>query len=502
MTRVFLGVGSNLGDRAAHLHGALDAVRERIDANARISTLFETEPRLDESQPQFLNAAIELQTTLAPRELLRILLEIEVGRGRRRELDRPKGPRTVDLDILVFGQQTIDSPDLTVPHPGLATRRFVLAPLAALAPDLVVPGLSTVATLLAACSDEGWVRPAALRTGLLASLMVLVLLLGGCDLRPPVQRAAGVDFDQAVHAPFRAPERAEPARTDENPKDNEVIDILVDKRKELFQRPESTVLTQAEALAARSGRQFDMIDIYRKTYDERGAGHYVAPRLAYAYINIGLLAEARKIVDKLLIARPDDWRTHFIHGWLRGTENKDAETAIVETLQAWEKALQLGVKEQELYGVSREFIQKRVTDARTMLDRAGKSPTSQPAAPLSDDAKLAKADQLLHSKQAKAAFLEYSKIAQADPTNHAAAVGRAIAGWQAIGAEDEAAGLGLLDKVAERQDLTAFELDRLGAAYLEGPKDKERAKATWSRLLAQFPDYAASVKLQERLSGL
>jgi 2-amino-4-hydroxy-6-hydroxymethyldihydropteridine diphosphokinase len=504
-TRVYIGVGSNLGDRAAHLRAALAAVRAEIDSGATLSTIFETEPRLDEEQPPFLNAVIGAQTDLAPQALLDALLGMERSLGRRRDLDRPKGPRTIDMDVLVFGEQIVDTARLSIPHPGLRDRRFVLAPLASMAPELVIPGLGSVRSLLSACPDDGWVRPlvTAQPTGaLLACLLVFLVLAAACDIRPPVQRAAGVDFDQAVHAPFRAPERPASVAPTDTGKDNEVIDILIDKRKEVFQRPESTVLTQAEALAARAGRQFDMIDLYRKTYDERGPGHYVAPRLAYAYINIGLNDAARKIVDKMLIARPNDWRTHFIHGWLRGTENKDAEGAIVETLDAWQKALDLGVKDQELYGVSPAFIQKRVTDARAMLERAGKSPTSQPAQPKAPSDPLASADALLSSGQAKAAFMSYSRISEADPKNHRAAVGRAIAGWEAVGGDDPAAGLGLLDKVAERQDLTAVELDRLGKTFLEGPKDKERAKSTWARLLAQFPDYAASVKLKERLEGL
>lgn len=505
MIEAFIGVGSNLGDRHAHVRAAFRELQVGLDAGATMSRLFETEPRLDEAQPAFVNAVVRVRTELDPEELLEALLHIERLLGRRRDLDRPKGPRTVDLDLLVHGDAMIDMPTLTVPHPGLATRRFVLAPFADIAPDFDVVGLGAVRDLLARCPDQGWVRPVEAprsRAALLPVLLVLAVLLAGCDMRPPVQPAAGVDFDRAVRAPFRAPERPAPVKPEANPKNDEVIDILVEKRRELFERPESTVLTQAEALAAQSGRQFDMIDVYRKTYDEKGAGHYVAPRLAYAYINIGLMDAARKIVDKLLVARPNDWRTHFIHGWLRGTENTDPEKAIVETLVAWEKALQLGVKKDELYGVTESFIRKRVTDARAMLERAGKAPTSQPAQAKSADELLAEADGLLAKDNAKAAFLAYSKIVEQDPKNNRAAVGKAIAGWKAIGGEDRLAGIGLLDKVSERPDLTAMELDRLGRVYLDGPQDKEKAKAVWSRLLANFPEYAASVKLKERLSDL
>ena len=136
-----------------------------------------------------------------------------------------------------------------------------------------------------------------------------------------------------------------------------------------------------------------------------------------------------------------------------------------------------------------------------MLQRAGKAPASQPAVKTTDEL-LADADALLAQDNAKAAFMVFAKLVDKDPKNTRAAVGRAVAGWKAIGADDPAAGLGLLDKVAEREDLSAVELDRLGAAFLDGPKDKERAKAVWSRAMVQFPDYAESVGLRERLQGL
>jgi 2-amino-4-hydroxy-6-hydroxymethyldihydropteridine diphosphokinase len=374
--QIYIGIGSNLGDRSAHLQDALRGIRQCLDAGASISRAFETEPRMDADQPPFLNAVIEARTDLAPSAVLTALLGLERSLGRDRSHDRPKGPRLIDLDLLVHGNCVVNETGLQVPHPGIAHRRFVLAPLAELAPELEVPGLNaTVGQLLRDCPDSGWVRPLqpapkAARLGALLLLIAVLVLASGCDLRPPVQRAAGVDFDRVVRAPFRAPQRSVANPPSADAKDNEIIDILVEKRRELFERPESTVLTQAEALAARSGRQFDMIDIYRKTYDEKGAGHYVAPRLAYAYINIGLHDASRQIVDKLMKARPNDWRTWFLHGWLRGTEEQNAPMAVRETVDAWERALQLGPKDRELYGVNRAFIEKRVKDAKAMLERA------------------------------------------------------------------------------------------------------------------------------------
>jgi 2-amino-4-hydroxy-6-hydroxymethyldihydropteridine diphosphokinase len=112
-----------------------------------LSTIRETEPWGLEEQPRFLNAVAELETTLSPRALLDRLLEIERGLGRTR--DGPRwGPRTIDLDLLLFGSESIDEPGLTVPHPRLHERLFVLEPLAELDPELEIPGRGPVRALL------------------------------------------------------------------------------------------------------------------------------------------------------------------------------------------------------------------------------------------------------------------------------------------------------------------------------------------------------------------
>ena len=116
----------------------------------RMSSFIETEPWGYADQPWFLNAAAELETSLAPHELLALLLDVEQQLGRRRDADHPRyGPRLVDLDLLVYGDLVLDEPGLQLPHPRLHERLFALAPLAELAPGLVVPGHGSVATLLA-----------------------------------------------------------------------------------------------------------------------------------------------------------------------------------------------------------------------------------------------------------------------------------------------------------------------------------------------------------------
>ena len=143
MTLVFVGLGSNLGDREAAIRRASALIGAR-----RLSAIVETEPWGLEEQPPFLNAVAELDTELPPRALLDVLLEVERQLGRERVGPR-WGPRTIDLDLLVYGDQTIDEPGLVVPHPYLKERRFVLEPLAELAPGLEIPGSGTVRALLA-----------------------------------------------------------------------------------------------------------------------------------------------------------------------------------------------------------------------------------------------------------------------------------------------------------------------------------------------------------------
>lgn len=138
-TTAYLGLGSNLGDRAANLREALRRIAETAGEVVRVSAFYETEPMELTAQPWFLNAVAELRTALGPRQLLSTLLEIETSMGRVRIQD--KGPRLIDLDILLFGQTVLNRPGLTLPHPALPQRRFVLAPLSEIAPNLIHPVL-------------------------------------------------------------------------------------------------------------------------------------------------------------------------------------------------------------------------------------------------------------------------------------------------------------------------------------------------------------------------
>ena len=143
MTRAYVGVGANLGDR----RGTIEAAVALLEGVVAVSELRETDPVGVIDQPAFLNGALAIETELSARELLDRLLDIERRLGRERR--ERWGPRTIDLDLLLYGGETIDEPGLTVPHPRLHERSFALEPLAELDPDLVVPGRGRVSDLLA-----------------------------------------------------------------------------------------------------------------------------------------------------------------------------------------------------------------------------------------------------------------------------------------------------------------------------------------------------------------
>ena len=154
---IYLSLGSNLGDRAANLERAIAALPEAGVQVIRRSSLYETEPVDFLAQPWFLNCVVEAETSLMPRQLLHALQAIERKFGRKKRIAR--GPRVIDLDILFYGASVIRTQEIEIPHPRMHKRRFVLAPLAELAPGLRHPVLgATVTELTATAQDNSEVR--------------------------------------------------------------------------------------------------------------------------------------------------------------------------------------------------------------------------------------------------------------------------------------------------------------------------------------------------------
>jgi 2-amino-4-hydroxy-6-hydroxymethyldihydropteridine diphosphokinase len=157
-TCVYLSLGSNIGDRAGNLNAAIDRLRA-VGEVVQVSPFYETEPVEFTAQAWFLNCAIAVDTEKTPRELLASILDIEQQMGRRRA--QKKGPRVIDIDILLFGNLIVDDPGLTIPHPAMHERRFVLEPLAEIAPDVRHPVLDrTIRELRYALPPGQTVRPA------------------------------------------------------------------------------------------------------------------------------------------------------------------------------------------------------------------------------------------------------------------------------------------------------------------------------------------------------
>lgn len=154
MTKAYVALGANLGHPQESLLAALEDLRQTasVDVTA-VSSFYRTAP-VESSGPDYVNAVAEVETTLEASELLHVLQRIENAHGRVRPAGVVNAPRTLDLDLLLFGKDTVATPELTVPHPRMHLRAFVLVPLLEIAPDAVIPGLGAARDYVAATADQ------------------------------------------------------------------------------------------------------------------------------------------------------------------------------------------------------------------------------------------------------------------------------------------------------------------------------------------------------------
>lgn len=159
--RVYLGLGSNLGDRIEYLKKAIKLIAGKSAIEiVGISSVYETGPVGQIDQPSFLNCVMEIETGLPPKELLKVIDNIESGLKRERLVRW--GPRTIDIDILLYGDRIVREPDLTIPHPYLCERAFVVVPLLELSSDVTIPGIGKVSECKKRIAEQSIIKLAAL----------------------------------------------------------------------------------------------------------------------------------------------------------------------------------------------------------------------------------------------------------------------------------------------------------------------------------------------------
>ncbi|MEO1273048.1 MAG: hypothetical protein AAFX99_33590, partial [Myxococcota bacterium] len=220
----------------------------------------------------------------------------------------------------------------------------------------------------------------------LCMAVVLGLALG-CEPSPPIQVVSGSDMTRPVTHPFELPERATPPPP--RPEDaqtlaeyNKLLNAFLERSDEAFEKPETqTYLPGLERFFLATSRTFEMLDLYRKVYDDNGPNHYVGPRLAWAYISVGQTSMAQKVSEASLEHRPNDPMSHFVAGFLASRSGEPSAALIRKVRASWAKTLALDPNFQGPGSITARMLRLRIQDMDRALKEAGERPDSPPSSP-------------------------------------------------------------------------------------------------------------------------
>ena len=377
-------------------------------------------------------------------------------------------------------------------------------------------------------------RPRSLgsRTLKAAALSLALALTSACNPPPPVQRSAGTDLTRPLATRYEDPGLGDRAIPESQKQEIERLSALMDKffgeREALMKNPETErYLDQLEQWARWTSRYLELVNVYREAFDASGPGHFSAPRLVLGYINLGQPRQARLILDQVREARPDDARAHFLHGYLLSFEGPINDARGREVGRNWARAIEIDPDLKYLYPISAKVIKERLAEiertfgklstadpARAADPAKAPDPSTEPVAadtPPADapppdappaeiteiEKEILQAESLLASGVTNAAYPAFQRILAVEPNNSRALYGRAMAGWQAIGAYERDKAIGLLNAVALRDDLTSNQMYELGTLYFKEVKDTPKALALWQKLLTRDPAFAEKVRLAD-----
>lgn len=356
--------------------------------------------------------------------------------------------------------------------------------------------------------------------------------LAGCDGAAVQERPFGIALQPPIHAPWVEPpqaasEEAAPSSDAERRQledTNKLLDEFGQRAPAAFMTEEAAAhLPGLERFYFATGRYLELVDIYRTAYDAHGPGHFVAPRLAWAYLTLGDDARASEVLDAAMQARPNDAWVHFTYGYMLGMRPTNDPEVGRAVYRAWSKALELDPAFVGPQGVTAERLRGRLEEMAKLLRQQGipleeapkapeapeapggleVAPVSAAAAPpaedaASGDARLLEAESLLASGKANEAGKLFDALLQTYPQSQRADVGRALAAWRSETVDRQDAEK-MLRHVTQRPDLSGRQCYELGVLLYRELKDRTAALALWRQAAARDPGFAAQVRLEETI---